>query len=222
MFPRVPFTRATAWALPVCALVLAAAGCNTMAQNVGLTTVGATVLGARTPAHEIEQICYLGVFDPQEQVPPMVYRVRVRGQASFISRMRFASGWVQASVIDSLGTHIGFDEETGRIKIEKDGEGDLAKLQTGRRLIVFGPEGFREVPKDYRFVVVMGASPEEYFSAVDQSLGLVSKVMAEQRQEGLNKLILEALTRAKTERDNLERVAKDIETDVVQPKGDDQ
>lgn len=53
--------------------------------------MGTTLLGARTPANEIEQIYYLGVFDPQEQLEPMVYRVRVHGQASPISGMKFGS-----------------------------------------------------------------------------------------------------------------------------------
>ena len=37
-----------------------------------------------------------------EQVPPSVYRVRVKGQASFLSATKFASGWVPADLVDSL------------------------------------------------------------------------------------------------------------------------
>jgi hypothetical protein len=56
-------------------------GCNSLPLNFALGTGIATGLGAMTPGHEIEQIYYLGSFDPQEQVPPALYRVRVRGQA---------------------------------------------------------------------------------------------------------------------------------------------
>ena len=101
------------------ALCVIQAGCATLEQNVAAGVLGTTVLGARTPAQEIEQIYYLGVFDPQEQVPPTVYRVRVHGQASIISNMKFASGWVHANLIDSLGSHIEFDREGGRVSITR-------------------------------------------------------------------------------------------------------
>jgi len=206
------------------ALCLAQAGCGTLTleQNVAAGALGTTLLGARTPAQEIEQIYYLGVFDPQEQVPPTVYRVRVHGQASLISGMKFASGWVHANLIDSLGSHIEFDKDGGRVSITKGSKDELAALQTGRRLILFGPEGFREAPKDHRLVIVMGSSPDKYFEALDKSLGVVSEVMAEQRNTGINKLLLEALAKAKGERDRLDQLAKDIENDVPQPKENDQ
>ena len=202
-------------------LCLAQAGCATLEQNVAAGALGTTLLGARTPAQEIEQIYYLGVFDPQEQVPPTVYRVRVHGQASLISGMKFASGWVHANLIDSLGSHIEFDKEGGRVSITKGNEDELASLQTGRRLVLFGPEGFREAPKDHRLVIVMGSSPDKYFEALDKSLGVVSEVMAEQRNTGINKLLLEALTKAKGERDRLDQLAKDIENDIPEPREND-
>lgn len=43
---------------------LAVTGYDALEGNVALRTVGATVVGGRAPAQEIEQIYYLGVFDP--------------------------------------------------------------------------------------------------------------------------------------------------------------
>src|SRR4051794_18904725 len=74
--------------------------------------VPVTALLAVTPTNEIEQIYYLGVFDPQEQVPSTIYRIRVHGQSSALSNMRFGSGWVKAALIDSLNTSVHFDGST--------------------------------------------------------------------------------------------------------------
>jgi hypothetical protein len=41
---------------------------------------------------------------------------------------------------------------------------------------MFGPEGFREAPRDHRLVVVMGSDPSVFFSAVDEALGSVAAV----------------------------------------------
>ncbi len=177
----------------VVAAALVSAGCETVQGNVALGTAGATLLGARTPANEIEQTYYLGVFDPQEQVPPTVYRVRVRGQASAISGMKFASGWVQANVIDSLGTHIEFNKDSAKVEINKEDPNDLVSLQTGRRLMLFDPEGYREAPKDHRLVIVMGASPEKYFKAVDKSLSVVSQAVF--KHESSRELFIAEVTR---------------------------
>ena len=49
---------------------------------------------------------------------------------------------------------------------------------SGRRLMMFGPEGFREAPRNHRLVVVMGSSPEKFFSAVDEALGHLDRVPA--------------------------------------------
>jgi hypothetical protein len=109
--------------------------------------VGATVVGARSPTHEIEQVYYLGIVDPHEQVPTAIYRVTVRGQASFISNTKFASGWAPAELVDSLNSHIGFQEDSAGVSTTQPaGGGQMSRLQTGRRLVLFGPEGFREAP----------------------------------------------------------------------------
>lgn len=56
-------------------------GCEAAAGwAVGAAAV--TVVGAQTPSQSIEQTYYVGVFDPKEQIPPALYRLTVRGQAS--------------------------------------------------------------------------------------------------------------------------------------------
>ncbi len=194
------------------------AGCNPTDQWIG-GGIGVTALGAHSPDNEIEQIYYLGVFDPQEQVPPSVYRVRVHGQASLISNTRFASGWVRADLIDSLNTSVGFDPDTGRVQVSKGASDQLVSLQTGRRLMMFGPEGFREAPKDHRLVIVMGASPETFFQAIDQSLGAVSQAMSDQRNVALNRLLFEALTQASSERERLDELRLDVQADLAASTG---
>lgn len=197
----------------------ALAACETIEGTVTLGTIGATLLGAQAPTQEIEQIYYVGVFDPQEQLPPEVYRIRVHGQASFISLMKFGSGWVRADLIDSLGTTVGFNEETNAIEVKKSGDDDVFdNLKTGRRLVMFGPEGFREAPADHRLVIVMGSSPENFFKAIDQSLSVVSEVREERRNAALDRALFEALTRLRSERQRLAELAKDIDADLPMPK----
>ncbi|HRB81784.1 MAG TPA: hypothetical protein PK614_05925, partial [Nitrospira sp.] len=107
-------------------------------QNIALGAAITTAVGAVVPGHDIEQVYYLGSFDPQEQVPPALYRIRVRGQASIISWMRFGSGWVPAELIDSLGSSVEINKTNGKIAITKAGGDQLSKLNIGRRLMQFG------------------------------------------------------------------------------------
>lgn len=183
------------------------AGCNTLEGKVASGIVGATVYAGQTPAHELEQTFYLGVFDPQEQVPPSVYRVRVRGQASFMSRTNFASGWVNAAFVDSLGTAWNFDGESGSFQVDKVGESELAKLQTGRRQVLFGPHGFREAPRDQRLCIVMGANPDAWFEAIDNAIGVVAEASTDRRIGQLKSDVFDALATAKAEKDALEKLA---------------
>ncbi|MCZ6605537.1 MAG: hypothetical protein O7A03_10390 [Alphaproteobacteria bacterium] len=200
-----------AWiALMAGALGLATAGCDSLEGNIALGLVGAVVSGGQSPSSEIRQIYYLGVFDPQDQLPPQVYRVRVNGQSSLISFVNFASGWVPADLIDSLGTKISFNKASGGIDIEKSGEGETASLKAGRRLVMFGREGFREAPAGHRLVVVMGSSPEGFFKAIDSALGTVAKALEDQRATGLNREVLQALLRISNERGRLTELDKDI------------
>lgn len=144
---------------------------------------GTTAYLSQAPANEIEQVYYLGVFDPQDQVPPTIYRLTVRGQASALSQMKFGSGWLHSSLIDSLETKASFSRDSDRASIEKpsafsksDDSLHAQGLKTGRRLVLFGPEGFREAPKDHRLVIVMGASPDKFFGAMDQALSFVNVI----------------------------------------------
>src|SRR5260370_22843419 len=80
-------------------------GCGlTAAQSGWLAFGGATGTLSVSPSNDLEQIYYIGIFDPREQVPQTIYRVRVRGQASALNQMKFATGWVHADLIDSLAS----------------------------------------------------------------------------------------------------------------------
>ena len=142
-------------------------GCASVAGEAALTvaTIG---IGAVAKGHDIQQTYYLGVFDPQEQLPTSLYRITVRGEASVVNSVKFASGWVDARLVDSLETRIQFDAK-GEVSLG-DAKGKVT-LKTGRPLWVFGPEGFREAPREHRLVVVMGSDPSAFFQAVDDTLG---------------------------------------------------
>jgi len=192
------------WWLLLLLIVSLTSGCNSVPQNVALGAVIGTGVGAVIPSHDIEQVYYLGSFDPQEQVPPALYRLRVRGQASIISWMRFGSGWVPADLIDSLGSSVEINKADGKIVMTKPGNGELSKLAIGRRLMQFGPEGFREVPKDHRLVIMMGANPEGFFKAMDEALGVISQAKIDQDSRELNGLLFEAMTKVRAEKQLVE------------------
>ncbi len=202
----------------ILAAALSASGCST--EEIIGGTIGATILGANAPTQEVQQIYYLGAFDPQGQVPPTIYRVRVHGQASFISFMRFASGWVPARFIDSLASDVDFSEEKSTaINVDEQASKKLAALTTGRRLMLFGPEGFREAPAGHRLVVVMGVSPDEFFTAIDQSLGTIAQLRAAQKKRddagktarsSLDRDLFLALAHVKDQRKQLETLQSDL------------
>lgn len=185
-------------------LAMSTTGCNTLPQNIALGAAITTAVGAVIPGHDIEQVYYLGSFDPQEQIPPALYRVRVRGQASIISWMSFGSGWVPAELVDSLGSSVEINKADGKIVMTKADSGQLSKLKIGRRLMQFGPEGFREVPKAHRLVIVMGSSPEKFFAAMDEALGAVSQAKVDQDNSALNRMLFEAMTTVKAEKQVVE------------------
>ncbi|HAP41152.1 MAG TPA: hypothetical protein DCQ94_15545 [Nitrospira sp.] len=185
-------------------LAVSASGCNSLPQNIALGAAITAAAGAVIPGHDIEQVYYLGSFDPQEQVPPALYRVRVRGQASIISWMRFGSGWVPAELIDSLGSSVEINKADGKILFTNENSKSIAKLAIGRRLMQFGPEGFREVPKNHRLVLVMGSSPDKFFKAMDEALGAVSQAKVDQDAGTLNRLLFEAMVSVKAEKQVVE------------------
>jgi hypothetical protein len=196
--------------IPLLVLAASVAGCTL--SGLLATVGGATLVGARSPSHELEQIYYLGVFDPDDQVPPSLYRLTVRGQASFISLVKFASGWVPAHLVDSLETRIQFKEKSTELDFSTGDPGRHSKLTPGRRLMLFGPEGFREAPANHRLVIVMGSNADQYFESVEQVLGAVAAAKREQaltpaeRQADVIKRLLEL----SEEQGRLQRIRADF------------
>jgi hypothetical protein len=197
--------------LPIrCAMLLgllgglsALPGCATTAENVALAVGTTAVLGV-TPNGGIEQTYYLGIFDPREQVKePQFYRVRVTGQSSVLSRVTFASGWVRAELVDSLSTLATFNSTTGKLVWDDADAGHRSQLATGRHMILFGPEGFRPAPVDHRLVIVMGASPEKFFNAVDEALGKTALASQTTSANATDREILESLIIVRPQREQL-------------------
>jgi len=205
-WPKAALALALAWLVSGCSIEGLLAG-------VGVTTI----IGARSPSHEIEQVYYLGVFDPDDQVPPSLYRLTVRGQASFISAVQFASGWVPAHLVDSLETRIQFKEKSTELEFTTGDPSRHAKLTPGRRLMLFGPEGFREAPANHRLVIVMGSNADKYFESVEHVLGAVAAAKREQaltpdeRQGEVIKRLLEL----SEEQGRLQRLKADFDAPVA-------
>jgi len=193
------------------ALLAVAPACKTEEYWIG---GGASAIAARTPSNDLEQIYYFGVFDPMEQLPPQVYRVRVRGQSSAISFMRFSSGWVRAELIDSLNASVAHDPESGRVTISRGESEKLAGIKPGRRLVLFGPEGYREAPADHRLVIVMGANPDKFFSAIDEGLATAARAQSAHNNAELQRVLLEAMREVKDEQAELAGLERDVALQV--------
>lgn len=197
------------------ALAMSLAGCGNLSQGeraAGSSLVVGSVIAGNIPTTDIEQVYYLGVFDPQDQLPPTIYRVRLRGQASALNATRYASGWVRADLIDSLSTVA--QSKDGGIQITRADEQTQA-FSTGRRLVMFGPEGFREAPRDHRLVIAMGSDPGKFFSAVDEALGVVA--VATQGRGGLKleQDLFREMTELKVQRDRLDDIRTDAATGIA-------
>jgi len=165
--------KTTLAAIPL--LALAVSGCDTIAQRNQIILATGVVAASMTPSFDLEQTYYLGSFDPAGQLPPTLYRIRVRGQSSVLSNTKFASSWVPAEVIDALTGSASLDVKTGSINISKNtGSPGFNINDSGRRLMQFGPEGFRSAPKGHRLVILMGASPETVEQAFSSALGSVA------------------------------------------------
>ncbi|MBL0729404.1 hypothetical protein [Piscinibacter sp. HJYY11] len=177
---------------------------NQVAGAVGL------VAASMTPNADLEQTYYLGSFDPQGQVPPAVYRIRVRGQSSLLSNVRFASSWVPAEVVDALTGAIEINPKDGRLDVKNDG-GGVTGIANGRGLVMFGPEGFREAPRNHRLVIVMGSSPETVDQAFSSALGTVAKVRAGESTVGFDKGIVDLLASLGDEKLRLRALVRESE-----------
>lgn len=149
--------------------LISASACTTAGAGVSLAVGSAFGFGAALKGHEIRQVYYVGAIDPLGQLPPSLYRITFRGEASVISSVRFESGWVKSELVDSLGTQIGFDAN-GKMEFG-DSEAGAVTIDSDRRMWLFGPEGFRRAPEDERLVMVMGSDPSAFFAAVGQLLG---------------------------------------------------
>lgn len=192
------------------AAALLVAGCSNLSQGekagVAALAVAGTVIAGNTPTTDIEQTYYVGVFDPQDQLPPILYRIRVRGQASALNTTRFASGWVRAELLDSLGS-VSFAKDKG-IEISKADE-KYQTFATGRRLVMFGPEGFREAPAGHRLVIAMGSDPSKFFNAVDEALGVVTAATQGRGSAALDQNLFKDLVDLRAQHDRLSEIRGD-------------
>lgn len=181
------------------------AGCGGMTVAQATRTYAATGLafGSVTPGSDIEQTYYLGSFDPRSQLPPSIYRIRVRGQASALTATRFASSWVPAEVVDSLTGSISNNGGRGDATITTDPNNKASLAGAGRGLVMFGPEGFREAPRGHRLVVLMGANPDAVEQAFASALGTVASVKFGQSGASLDRSAFGLLIELGKEREQL-------------------
>lgn len=196
-------------------LLFAAYGLGGCASSDGIIAgaVIGTGYGGTAPTDEIEQTYYLGAFDPQDQVPPTIYRVRFHGQSSALSATKFASGWAPAHLIDSLNVHMGVDAadpNKPNVNITKGSAEDMARLQTTRRMIMFGPEAYMESPRNHRLVIVMGANPKAFFEAMDEVLGKTSGLEVRQQNAEVRRLMIEAQFKTEKQRREVDLMRSDI------------
>lgn len=167
----------------------------------------AVLTAAITPSAEVEQTYYLGSFDPRSQLPPAVYRIRVRGQSSLLNDVRFASSWVPSEVVDALTGTLSIDTKSGALGVNSDAATKSSLATAGRGLVVFGPEGFREAPRGHRLVIIMGASPETVEQAFASALGTVAQVKFGQSTSVLDRDLFTHLLDLSKEREQLKSIA---------------
>ena len=65
----------------------------------------------------------------------------------------------------------------------------------------------------------MGSSPEKFFQAIDQALGIVAEVQEEQRNTELHKLLFEAISHLKQQRDGLSELETDLKLEAGREGG---
>jgi hypothetical protein len=131
-----------------------------------------------------------------------------------MNRTKFASGWVRAELIDSLGTRAAFKDGEEQASVSGDGAA-VGELGSGRRMVMFGPEGFREAPRDHRLVMVMGADPSAFFAAMDDVLGTVAEVEVERESSKAGKELMARMERLRQTRDRVQAVMDDLNADIT-------
>ena len=180
--------------LPVLLIAAMVCGCSTVAHTNQAIALAGTVGLSLTPSFDLEQTYYLGSFDPAGQLPPTLYRIRVRGQSSILNSTKFASSWVPAEVVDALTGSLTLDNKSGKVTVEKDPGSVVSGLNdSGRRLMQFGPEGFRSAPKGHRLVILMGADPEAVEQAFSTALGTVAMATSGASGTAVDRQALQAL-----------------------------
>jgi len=199
--------RWTSWAWCLALPMLSGCGALSVVHRNQLIGSAAAMVGSLTPSADIEQTYYLGSFDPRSQLPPAIYRIRVRGQSSFLNQTRFASSWVPAEVVDSLTASLSIDNKSGKVSAERDVATSSSLEGAGRALVMFGPEGFREAPRGHRLVVIMGANPEMVEQAFSSALGSVAQVRFGRSGAALNSDLFGMLLTLGQEREQLKAVA---------------
>ena len=195
-------------AAPLC--VVGLAGCSGLEVAQKNSLYGAAIgLAAVTPSADVEQTYYLGSFDPRDQLQPAIYRIRVRGQSSILNRTRFASSWVPAEVVDALTGSVQINTEknnSGDVTLKRN-DPDGVHLESGRKLVMFGPEGFRPAPKNHRLVVILGSNPEDVESAFASALGTVAKVRFGRSGAALDRDLFSMLLDLGQEREQLKALS---------------
>jgi hypothetical protein len=180
--------------VPLLLLVTLASGCSTVAHTNQAIALAGTVGLSLTPSFDLEQTYYLGSFDPAGQLPPTLYRIRVRGQSSILNNTKFASSWVPAEVVDALTGSATLNTKTGAVSITSDTANPGFNINdSGRRLMQFGPEGFRSAPKGHRLVILMGADPEAVEQAFSSALGTVAMATSGMSGNAVDREALKAL-----------------------------
>ena len=180
--------------LPVLLITAMVCGCSTVAHTNQAIALAGTVGLSLTPSFDLEQTYYLGSFDPAGQVPPTLYRIRVRGQSSILNSTKFASSWVPAEVVDALTGSATLNVKNGAVTITRAGLTASDNINdSGRRLMQFGPEGFRSAPKGHRLVILMGAEPEAVEQAFSSALGTVAMATSGVSGNAVDREALKAL-----------------------------
>lgn len=180
--------------------------CASGEKNTQLA-IGTSLLtaGTKFPSAEVYQVYYLGVYDPINQIPPTFYRITVRGQASFFSDMKFASGWLPAEAIDSLTQGVTFKQETQSPYAEISNGGEkITSLR--RKFVLMGPEGVRENPDNHRLAIIMGASPKNFLAAVDSAMGEILQVNQIEQNSELRTKLTQALMQLAKNRNELSKL----------------
>ncbi|MEZ5650925.1 MAG: hypothetical protein R3E87_10300 [Burkholderiaceae bacterium] len=168
-----------------------------MSVSARNTLAGLSVgAGSITPSTVLETTYYLGVYDQRDQLPPTLYRIRVRGQSSVFNNVSFASGWLPATVVDSITGTVKGNPDDATTPIEAKENGTQVDLATGRGLMLFGPEGFREAPRAHRLVIYMGSSPAQVEAAFAEALGTVATLRQGQGQVTLDADVFAELSKA--------------------------